>query len=86
MTEVSNLFANIPENSLRELSETLVASDVVRIERMVSYGHISPPGFWYDQDTHESVLVLQGAASCGSRTLDQHSAFGDILEWRVVKR
>jgi cupin 2 domain-containing protein len=62
MTEVSHLFAIVPQNSLRELSDVLVASDVVRIERMVSYGHISPPGFWYDQDMHEWVLVLQGAA------------------------
>ena len=62
MTEVSNLFADIPQSSLKELSDTLVASDIVRIERIVSNGHISPPGFWYDQDTNEWVLVLQGAA------------------------
>ncbi|HLW66310.1 MAG TPA: cupin domain-containing protein [Gemmataceae bacterium] len=62
MTEVSNIFANIPHDRLQELSETLVASDVVRIERIVSFGHISPPGFWYDQDTNEWVLLLQGAA------------------------
>ena len=33
MTEVSNLFADIPQGSLKELSDTLIASEVVRIER-----------------------------------------------------
>ena len=34
----------------------------VRIERIVSHGHSSPEGFWYDQDQHEFVVLLQGAA------------------------
>ena len=34
----------------------------MRIERIVSQGHASPEGFWYDQDQHEWVLVLKGAA------------------------
>ena len=34
----------------------------VRIERIVSHGHASPNGFWYDQDENEWVIVLKGAA------------------------
>ena len=34
----------------------------LRIERIVSFGHSSPEGFWYDQDQHEWVLPLKGAA------------------------
>ena len=34
----------------------------VRIERIVSTGQSSPPGFWYDQDEAEWVLLLSGAA------------------------
>ena len=34
----------------------------IRIERIVSHGHASPEGFWYDQDEHEWVIVLKGAA------------------------
>jgi cupin 2 domain-containing protein len=34
----------------------------VRIERIVSHGHASPEEFWYDQDRHEWVVVLTGAA------------------------
>ena len=59
---MSNLFSNIPSNLPEELIETLIQSDGVRIERIVSHGHASPEGFWYDQDEHEWVVVLQGAA------------------------
>ena len=45
-----------------ELAETLAESGQCRIERIVSHGHASPAGFWYDQDQHEWVIVLKGAA------------------------
>ena len=35
---------------------------IFRIERIVSRGHVSPPGFWYDQDEDEWVWLLRGAA------------------------
>ena len=41
----------------------LVTSDAVRIERIVSRGHSSPPDFWYDQDESEMVLVVSGKAA-----------------------
>ena len=34
----------------------------MRIERIVSRGHASPPDFWYDQDWHEFVLLMSGRA------------------------
>ena len=34
----------------------------MRVERIVSSGHCSPEGFWYDQDEQEWVPLLQGAA------------------------
>ncbi len=40
----------------------LLNSPPVRIERIVSHGQISPPGFWYDQEEGEWVMVLSGAA------------------------
>lgn len=40
----------------------LLNQDGVRIERIVSTGQSSPPGFWYDQDEAEWVLLLSGAA------------------------
>ena len=34
----------------------------MRIERIVSRGHKSPEGFWFDQEQSEWVLLLRGAA------------------------
>ncbi len=42
--------------------EKLIDSAGVRIERIVSHGHASPEGFWYDQDENEWVVLLAGAA------------------------
>ncbi len=59
---MNNLFANIPVDLPEELVETLLETDSVRVERIVSHGHASPDGFWYDQDQNEWVVVLRGAA------------------------
>ena len=59
---MTNLFAGIPEPLASELIETLLNARDVRIERIVSHGHASPDGFWYDQDQHEWVALLKGAA------------------------
>ena len=58
----SNLLAALPSNLPDELFTTLLEADNLRIERIVSHGHASPEGFWYDQDRHEWVVLLQGAA------------------------
>jgi len=57
-----NLFADLPQHLPQELIQTLLTVANVRIERIVSHGHASPEGFWYDQDQHEWVVVLNGAA------------------------
>lgn len=62
MASLRNLFDHVPADLPAELFETLAATGAVRIERIVSQGHASPPGFWYDQPTDEWVLVLSGAA------------------------
>lgn len=62
MTQSSNLFADLPPQLPDELFTTLLEAANVRIERIVSHGHASPQGFWYDQDQHEWVIVLKGAA------------------------
>lgn len=59
---MSSLFEKIPDELPEELFETICASDGVKIERIVSKGHASPDGFWYDQKKSEFVLVVQGSA------------------------
>ena len=59
---MNNLFADLPQHLPDELVTTLLDAANVRIERIVSHGHASPEGFWYDQDQHEWVVVLKGAA------------------------
>jgi len=59
---MNNLFCDIPPVLSDELIETLVKAENVRIERIVSHGHASPPDYWYDQVQPEWVLLIQGAA------------------------
>lgn len=57
-----NLLSNLPQQLPEELTTVLQQGHGVRIERIVSKGHKSPPDFWYDQSEHEWVLLLQGSA------------------------
>jgi cupin 2 domain-containing protein len=57
-----NLLAALPERKAEEHVDLLVEKSGVRIERIVSTGQASPPGFWYDQPWTEWVLLLAGAA------------------------
>lgn len=57
-----NLFGAIPTDLPEECFDALAASSSVRIERIVSRGHRSPPGFWYDQPEHEFVVLMRGTA------------------------
>ncbi|MGP8331914.1 MAG: cupin domain-containing protein [Methanosarcinaceae archaeon] len=57
-----SLFDNIHSDQPDEVFETLCSSDTVKIERIISRGHSSPEGFWYDQTKNEFVLVVQGSA------------------------
>lgn len=58
----ANLCTDLPANLPDELISTLLDAANIRIERIVSHGHASPEGFWYDQDENEWVIVLKGAA------------------------
>jgi len=67
MTSLHNLLDQVPAELPEELFETLTDHNGCRIERIVSSGHASPPGFWYDQTEHEFVVLLQGTAAIGFR-------------------
>ena len=69
--EARNLFhipGRLPEE---ELFEELLKTSAFRVERIVSTGQVSPPGFWYDQEEDEWAALLQGEAELefeGGRT------------------
>ncbi len=59
----SNLFADLPSSpQSEERLLTLLQRPGLKIERIVSTGQSSPPGFWYDQPDAEWVVLLSGSA------------------------
>lgn len=54
-------------SSGQETTEVLVRLPGLKIERIVSLDSASPPGFWYEQEDYEWVLVLSG---CGDVELE----------------
>ena len=65
------LFALEPDDGGKERFDELVRSADVRVERIVSTGQASPPGFWYDQAEDEFVILLTGAAELRFETGDR---------------
>lgn len=57
-----NLLRDLPDARAGEVTDALLTAPGLRIERIVSHGQASPPGFWYDQTQAEWVLLLKGAA------------------------
>ncbi|WP_425214380.1 cupin domain-containing protein [Tumidithrix helvetica] len=59
---MANIF-NLPQVPIpSELFEPLASGDGILIERIISRGQITPEGQWYDQDTDEWAILLQGEA------------------------
>lgn len=62
MLRSGNLFVDVPSKLADEQVVQLARLTGARIERIVSTGQASPPGFWYDQDWTEWVVLLAGSA------------------------
>ncbi|MDD2899964.1 MAG: cupin domain-containing protein [Desulfuromonadaceae bacterium] len=60
--EVQSLFTGIPSVLEKEQFLTVAQSGSTRIERIVSDGHATPPGEWYDQGWDEWVFLVAGEA------------------------
>ncbi len=58
------LLEGIPSELPEEIFDTICSAGRVKIERIVSRGHASPEGFWYDQERCKGV----------KSTLDSYSA------------
>ncbi len=51
--EPSNLFDIYSLAKENEQIEELIVSNGFRLEKIVSFGHPSPDGFWYEQERDE---------------------------------
>ncbi len=58
----NNLLQNLPENIQEEVFETLIKTKDITLERIISKGHVTPEGEWYDQEQDEWVTILSGWA------------------------
>ena len=59
---VRNLFAQTASPNGEEIIRPLLDGKSFRLESIHSYGQPTPKGSWYDQDTEEWVLLVQGSA------------------------
>lgn len=59
---ITNLFDDLRKSTDQEQLADLLRRPGVRVERIVSTGQSSPPGFWYEQAHGEWVAVLAGEA------------------------
>ncbi len=82
----SNLLDNLPSALPEERVETLLSTGQLRIERIVSQGHASPDGFWYDQAQSEWVLLVEGAARLRFEDQVLHLKAGDFINIPAHRR
>lgn len=75
----ANLLCNIPADFSEELVQTIVASGDIKIERIVSKGHQSPPDYWYDQEQNEWVFLAKGEAKLQFQDQTLHLKAGDYV-------
>lgn len=63
MENLFSVLGTVREQNGRECFETLLQGrDGLLVERIVSHGHTTPEGEWYDQERDEWVAVLEGEA------------------------
>ena len=58
----SNIYSNIPEDIPNELFENIISNSSFKLERIISKGHATTKGHWYDQGKDEWVILLKGSA------------------------
>ena len=62
MTRAASIFSDIPEQLPDEVENLLLSGGEFRLNRIVSRGHRTAGGDWYDQDESEWVMLISGSA------------------------
>ncbi len=60
--EHNNFFSAIPADLSDEIFEEIINNKSLKLERIVSRGHATPDGEWYNQEKNEWVMLLKGSA------------------------
>ena len=77
---MNNIFEDIPDVLREELFTQLFQKEGVKIERIVSQGHSTSEGQWYNQKQDEWVILLQGQAILGYENNQQKTlSTGDMV-------
>ncbi|BBA35423.1 cupin 2 conserved barrel domain protein [Methylocaldum marinum] len=78
---MKTLLADLPEDLPEKKFEVLLETPSFRLERILSKGHATPEGQWYDQERNEWVLLLRGEArlEIEGRESETHLLPGDSL-------
>ena len=58
----SNFFKDLPNTTDAEVIQKRCEAAGGYVERIITRGQITPPGQWYEQETDEWILLLQGEA------------------------
>jgi cupin 2 domain-containing protein len=76
-----NIYTDIPEVMSNEFFQILHKTSNMKIERIISRGHSTPAGQWYDQDSDEWVILLKGQATLSYEDTTQpvNLSTGDYL-------
>jgi cupin 2 domain-containing protein len=80
---------NIAPGTEEHVEDLLSGSGPLRAQRIISHGHVTPEGEWYDQEEDEWVAVLEGSAKIAfpdGREVSLHAGDSLLLPRRVQHR
>lgn len=83
-----SLLQDLPDATKGEVLQVLLSEPQLRLERIVSLGQASPPGFWYDQAEIEWVVLIEGSAEIlfEDESVARHLRLGDFLHIAAHRR
>lgn len=57
-----NIFSEIPTSIPKEVFNSIIDKDGIKIERIISKGHTTEKDKWYNQEKNEWLIMLKGKA------------------------
>ena len=79
MATTRNIFELLLNDGKQEIFTPLLERKGFRLEQIISNGQASEPGFWYDQDGDEWVLLARGEAELEFEQQSLSLQAGDYL-------